>query len=376
MSNLNEATTRRASIIIKTSIIGIITNIVLAGFKATLGILSNSIAITTDAINNLSDAMSSIITIIGTKLAGKTPDKKHPLGYGRIEYLSATIIAALVLYAGITSLVESVKNIIKPSVPSYTPMTLLILFVGIITKVVLGTYVRKKGESVNSGSLIASGADALNDAILSASVLASTLIYYFFHVSLEAYVGVILSIIIIKSGIEMMIETLDKILGERITSSLSKEVKKTISEDKDVLGAYDLVLHSYGPDKYVGAVHVEINDTMTAQEIDEMQRRLQKNVYLAHGIALTGISIYCVNTTDDEIMQMKSVITEIVMGHDTVLQMHGFYANTQLKQISFDVIIDYDNIERESLYKHIMEDIQKEYPDYHLNITMDADISD
>ena len=187
----------REKVIVRTSIIGIVVNVLLAAFKAAVGFLSNSIAVTLDAVNNLSDALSSVITIIGAKLAGKKPDKKHPLGYGRIEYLSAMIVAAIVLYAGITSLVESVKKIIHPEAADYSPVSLLIIAVAIVAKLVLGRYVKKQGEKVNSAALIASGSDASFDAILSASVLASAIIYLVFHVSLEAYVGVIISIVII-----------------------------------------------------------------------------------------------------------------------------------------------------------------------------------
>ena len=194
----------REKIVIKTSIISIISNIVLAGFKAFIGLLANSIAIISDAINNLSDALSSIITIVGTKLAGKSPDKKHPYGYGRIEYMTSLIVSAIVLYAGITALVESVKKIIHPEVSDYSTITLVILTVAIIIKFILGLYVKKKGKEVNSDSLVASGSDAFNDAILSISVLISAIIYMLFNISLEAYVGVLLSLFIIKTGLELI----------------------------------------------------------------------------------------------------------------------------------------------------------------------------
>ena len=163
----------REKVVIKTSIISILSNIVLAGFKAFIGLLANSIAIISDAVNNLSDALSSIITIIGTKLAGRKPNKKHPYGYGRIEYITSLIVYAIVLYAGITALIESIKKIIHPEVSDYSYVTLIILIAGIIVKFILGLYVKKKGKSVNSDALIASGTDAFTDAILSISVLAS-----------------------------------------------------------------------------------------------------------------------------------------------------------------------------------------------------------
>ena len=161
----------REKVVIRTSILSILSNVVLAGFKAFVGLLANSIAIISDAVNNLSDALSSFITIIGTKLAGKAPDKKHPYGYGRIEYMTSFIVSAIVLYAGITALVESIKKIIHPEVADYSYITLIILISGIIVKFLLGLYVKKKGREVNSDSLVASGSDAFNDAILSISYI-------------------------------------------------------------------------------------------------------------------------------------------------------------------------------------------------------------
>ncbi len=218
----------REKIIIRTSIIGIVANIFLAGFKAVVGLLSHSIAIVLDAVNNLSDAVSSIVTIIGTKLANKAPDKKHPMGHGRAEYLSAMIVAAIVLYAGITSLVESVKKIIHPEKAEYTKTTIIILVVAIIVKVILGTYVKKVGKDVNSGSLVASGSDALNDAIISTSVLFSAIIFITTGIGLEAYVGVIISVVIIKAGMEMLLDTLDDIIGRRVDSEIVNKIKKSM----------------------------------------------------------------------------------------------------------------------------------------------------
>ena len=194
----------RETTIVRTSIIGILVNVLLAAFKAAIGLITHSIAVTLDAVNNLSDALSSVITIVGTKLAGKLPDKKHPLGYGRIEYLSAMIVSALVLYAGITSLVESIKSIISPEKPDYSVVSLIIVGSAVVAKLLLGTYVKRTGKRVNSASLEASGSDAMFDSIISASVLLCALIYIAFGLSLEAYAGVVISLVIIRSGVEML----------------------------------------------------------------------------------------------------------------------------------------------------------------------------
>ena len=200
--------------IIRVSLVGIAANLLLAGFKVFVGLLSHSIAIILDAVNNLSDSASSVITIVGTKLAGRSPDKKHPFGYGRIEYLSAMSISLIVLYAGVTSFVESVKKIIHPETPDYNTLTLVIVAVAVVVKIVLGSYVKGQGEKLNSDSLVNSGEDAKLDSLISAATLAAALIFIFTKVSLEAWLGAIISVIIIKSGIEMLRDTLSKILGE------------------------------------------------------------------------------------------------------------------------------------------------------------------
>ena len=366
----------REKTVIKTSIISILANIVLAGFKALVGLLANSIAIVSDAVNNLSDALSSIITIVGTKLAGKAPDKKHPYGYGRIEYMTSLIVSAIVLYAGITALVESVKKIIHPEVADYSTVTLVIIIAGIIVKFILGIYVKKTGKKVNSDSLVASGSDAFNDAILSISVLASAIIYLIFNISLEAYVGVLLSIFIIKAGIELIKESVDNMLGVRIESELSKNIKNDVIQDKNVRGAFDLVLNNYGPDKYLGSIHIEVLDSLSVAEVDKISRNITRKIMNKYGVILHTIGIYSINTKDENIIKIRDDIYDIVFSHKGILQMHGFYLDEQEKTISFDIIIDFNIKEREEVYKTILDEIQEKYKDYKINITLDVDISD
>ena len=365
----------REKVIVRTSIIGIVMNVLLAAFKAAIGLISNSIAVTLDAVNNLSDAMSSVITIIGAKLGAKKPDKKHPLGYGRIEYLSSMIVAAIVLYAGITSLVESVKKIIHPEAADYGMVSLIIIAVAIVVKLVLGAYVKKQGEKVNSGALVASGKDASFDAILSASVLASAIVFLVWGISLEAYVGVIISIVIIKAGIEMMIETLNDIIGQRGDAEMSRQIKKLLIEEPEVRGAYDLTLFNYGPDKYYGSVHMELPDTMTVDEVDVLTRKIQIKVFQETGVILTGIGVYSFNTTDDEAAQIRNTVQKTVLAHEWALQMHGFYVDIVNKTMRFDAVVSFD-IDHKEAIEILHEELQKLYPDYTIQIIADIDVTD
>ena len=362
--------------IVRTSFFGIIANFFLAGFKAAIGLLSNSIAIVLDAVNNLTDAMSSTVTIIGAKLAGKKPDKKHPYGHGRAEYLSALIVAMIILYAGITSLIESVKKIITPSEPDYSTITFIIISVAIVVKILLGIYFRMVGKKVNSDSLIGSGSDALMDSILSLFTLISAVIFIFTGVSTEAYFGIVISLFIIKTGISMLRVSISRVIGERVEKEISTAVKKTISSFDGVYGAYDLILNNYGPDKYMGSVHIEIPDTYTAEKIDELTRQIQTKVYMDHGVIMTAIGIYSLNTKDAEAVEIRTEVSKIVHSHKSVLQMHGFYVNKETLLMSFDIILDFADPEREKTYAEIFDEVKAKYPQYNLVITMDIDFSD
>ena len=369
------AAAERERVIVRTSVIGILTNVLLAAFKAAVGLLSHSIAVILDAVNNLSDALSSVVTIIGAKLGAKQPDKKHPLGYGRIEYLSSMIVAAIVLYAGITSLVESVKKIITPEAADYSAVSLVIIGAAILAKLVLGTFVKKQGEKVHSGALVASGSDALFDAILSASVLASAVVYLLWGVSLEAYVGVVISGFIIKAGVEMMIETLDDIIGKRGDAEVSQQLKQIVCAQEQVLGAYDVTLFNYGPNRNYGSVHVELPDTLTVDEVDRITRTVQHDVFQQTGVILTGIGVYSYNTSDDEAAQMRNAIQRTVLSHEWALQMHGFYADTQKKTVRFDVVLSFDMDKKEAMAT-LYGEVNALYPDYEALIVPDVDMAD
>ena len=367
----------RENIIVRTSAIGIVVNILLSAFKAVIGLLSHSIAIVLDSVNNLSDALSSVITICGTKLAAKPADKKHPYGHGRIEYITAMIIGAIILYAGITSLTESIKKIINPGTPEYSIASLIIVFAAIFVKIFLGLFVRSTGKKVNSDSLIASGQDALMDSLISLSTLIAAIIFIIWHISLEAWLGLLISAAIIKAGIETLKETVSKILGERIDTDLSKAVKATIkSVDSEIYGAYDLILNNYGPDKHLGSVHIEIPDTWTPDKIDSVSRKIAAEVFARHQVVISAIGVYSVNTKRDSAYEIREAVRQIVMGQNGVLQMHGFYVDQASKELRFDLVVSFSAINKGELFTTIKKAVKEAYPDYAIQIQFDMDFSD
>lgn len=368
--------TNRGQVIVRTSMIGIFANIMLVIFKALVGMAANSIAILLDAVNNLTDALSSVITIVGTRLANRAPDKDHPIGHGRLEYITTMVVAVIILYAGMTALAESVKKIMHPVEVLYSPVTLVVLVAAVAVKLGLGIYVSNQGKRVHSGALEASGMDALYDAVISSSVLVAAVIYVMTGWNIEAWIGVAISGFIIKAGIGLITEAVNAVLGARVNSTLSKAIKKTVIEEPGVMGAYDLFLNDYGPEKYFGSVHVEVDENMTASEIDVMTHHIKERVLKHHGVVLTTVGIYAYNTTNTEAIRKREEVRELIMAHEGVLQMHGFYANEEDRVMHFDVVIAFSVEDREALHEHIIEDVKRRYPGWDVTTNLDVDLCD
>ena len=368
---------KRESTIVRTSIVGILVNVALAAVKAAVGLMSNSIAVVLDSLNNVSDALSSVITIVGTKLALKPATKKHPFGHGRTEYLSALIIAVIVLYAGMTSAVESVKKIINPTEPSYSAAGISFIAVAVAVKIALGLYFKSVGKSVRSNSLVASGQDALMDSVVSASTVAAALVFKCTGFRLEAWLALVISALIIKSGLALVAETVSQILGERIDPELSRGIKETVcGVDGDILGAYDLVLNNYGPDRFLGSVHIEVPSDWTAEKIDIVTRRIQDEVFRKHSVVLGGVGIYSVNSGNSSSSAIRVAVEKAAETYPEILQTHGFFADVQNRRISFDVVVAFGTDGRRDAYERFCRQIRNLFPGYEVSIHLDADMSD
>lgn len=372
---IEEGAASRGAQVVRVSVVGIVANLLLATFKATFGLIANSIAIVLDAVNNLSDAASSIITIVGTKLAGRQPDRKHPFGYGRVEYLTTVIIAVIVLWAGITAATESIQRILSPELPDYGAMTLVVVAVAVVAKVVLGLYTRGVGRRINSGSLVASGTDALTDSILSAATLVAALVFVFTGVSLEAWLGLVIAIVIIKAGVDILREVLSKIIGERVDADLTRTVKQTVASVNGVDGAYDLLLEDYGPDTLWGSVHIEVPDELTANQIDELTRTIESKVYRECGVVLHTVGIYARNEGGALATKIRHDVYDIAYANDNVLEVHGFYVDEEAKSIRFDLVVSFDAPDREEVIDKVRGILKRRYPDYTFQVALDSDIS-
>lgn len=373
---LDKLQKERENRIIKTSIFGIIGNGVLALLKIIIGMSANSIAILVDAINNLSDAASSIITIVGTKLAEKDPDKDHPFGYGRIEYLSAMVISVIILYVGVSSLVEAGKKIINPTKPSYSYITIVVIILSVIVKIAIAYYFNKVGNEVDSDSLINSGKDAKLDSIVSLSILVAAGLYVWLGIYLEAYLGAIISIIIIKSAIDMLNKTISQLLGEKIDPELAKKVIASVEAFPGVEGASALVLNNYGPNDWNGSIDIGVPDDYTAEELDEIIRDIQLDIYYKYQIELTAIGVYPINASDRQIINVKDEIKKIIYSHEYINGLHGLYVDEIDKEIRFDLIISLDAKDRLKVLKEVIEDVKHHFPDYNIEAFPNIDYTD
>ena len=365
----------RSSQIIRTSVIGIAANVLLAAFKAAVGLIASSVAIVMDAVNNLSDALSSVITIIGTKLSQRPADSKHPFGFGRIEYFSAIIIAVIVLSAGITSLIESVKKIINPTEPSYTTATLIVIIVAIAVKLVLGIYVKKKGQQLNSDALIASGSDALFDAIITTATLISAGVMLIWGFSLDGILGALISIVIIKAGIEMLASPVNELLGAKVSPELVREIKREVMEQEGVRGVFDIILHNYGPDVMIGSLHISVPDTMSAHEIHGLTRRISTLMYMRHGIILT-VGIYAVATGENQRAEMQAKVMKALAAHKELIQIHGFYYSEKDNMLSVDVVPDFSSHDDAALTRTLTTELQALVPGPQIVIVIDHNYSE
>ncbi len=367
---------KRQKVIIRTSIVGVVGNLLLALFKAAVGIFTNSIAIILDAVNNFSDMLSSIVTIVGIRFANKAPDRRHPMGHGRFEYLSTAIIAVIIIYIGITAIQESVDKIINPSEVSYNTLSIIIVAVAVVAKIIIGLYYRKVAKKVDSDSLLASGTDALFDSIISFATLVSAIIYLTTGFKTEAYLAIIISALIIRSGIKMLRDVFSVILGERVDAKLSQNIKKSICEVKGVRGAFDLMIHDYGTNMVFCSVNIEVNDNLTAREIDDISREVRRKVFYGYQIFICSVGIYSINTESEEINAMYRRVKDVLSHYEHVLQMHGFHVDDKKKEISFDIVLSFDVKNRRAYYLAIKRHLRKAFPKYKINIALDSDYSD
>ena len=276
----------------------------------------------------------------------------------------------LILYAGVGEILSSIRRISHPEPNDYSVWSLVIVAAEVLVKICMGRYTVRRGKALDSEALQASGKDAMTDSIASAATLAAALVYMGTGIGIEAYVGLFISCLIIKTGMETLHETVSSLLGEQVDAQLASAVKKSILSFPEVNGVFDLAIHNYGKEKLIGSAHIEIPDALTAAWVDNLQRAITSKVLADTGIEMLGITIYAVNSSDTETVAMRESIRKIAEENRTIRGVHGFYLDRVDKTISFDAEVDFDSIDRMAIRDSLIQRVQEQYPGYeiHLNI--------
>ena len=364
---------KRSTKVLLLGMLGIAVNIFLFIIKFLLGMVTKSIVIITDAINNFTDIFSAIISIIGNYLANKKPDKEHPYGHGRIEYFSAILISFMILSVGVIAIIESLKKVINPVIPSYSIISIIIIVIGIIVKLGYGIYIKNEGNKLNCSNLIATGIDSLSDAILSFSTLISVIVSMLFKINIEGYLGMLIGLFIIKSAYEIIKSTLNELIGGNIDEDIINNLKEDILGFDDVLGISDLMVHSYGPSKFIATAKINVDDHKNASEIDKLTRKISLYILKKYKIELT-LGIYAINNKNKYLF-LRRYLNKLIKNYSNIISYHGFYVNEKSKNVSFDIVFKYEEKNQKTIIKEIKNKMKEKYPNYSFSIIYDNELN-
>ena len=357
-------------------IVGIITNLMLFIIKLSVGLFSNSISILADAFNNLSDAASSIITIIGFKMANKPADAEHPFGHGRIEYITAMIVSFMVMLVGLQFVKTSFQKIINPTPVTFELLPFILLLISIGFKFWLSKFNKSIGNKINSSTLKATATDAMGDVFTSTTVVISFLISKFTTLPIDGYIGIIVALAIVYSGFSLIKETLSPLLGEPPDPVLVSDITDMVMSYDNITGIHDLIVHNYGPGRIMASIHAEIPSNIDIMEIhhiiDTAEREISKklNIYL-----VIHMDPICVDT--DEIIEARNMVQDVLSKYEEVKSFHDFrvVGDHDKKNLIFDIEVCPKCLANESsssqLLSNIEKDIKKKSPEYRCVITVD-----
>ncbi len=359
------------------SIFGIIMNLILFILKLIVGILSNSISIIGDAINNLTDMGSSIISFIGFKLSSKPADKEHPYGHQRIEYITSFIISIIIIVVGIELLSTSISKIINKEVVSYNTVTIIILIVSIFLKLYLSFFNKVIGKKINSMTLIAASKDALNDVISTFVILVSALVSIFFKINIDGIMGVLVSLFILYSGIVLVKETIDPLIGEKVDPNLVSEILKEIENNDNIIGYHDLMCHSYGPTKIFMSIHAEVDSSKNILFLHEVIDQIEYEIKSKYGVELV-IHMDPTDLNCETTNYYKQEVSVILNRISNKLSFHDFRTVIGEKSINilFDIVIPFDlKIKKEEIIDILNCELENDKVNIKLIISFDNDFT-
>ena len=362
----------REGIISGTSILGIIVNLLVAATKVILGVLASSIAIISEGVNNASDALTSVLTLVGTKLAGKKPDKNHPFGYGRIEYLTSLVIALLILVTGVEVLTDAVKLIIHPDELNVSVVSVVAVALSAVVKFFLGLYTIRMGKKADSGALTAVGMDCRNDSFVSLLTIVSALIFLIFDLSLDAYAGLITSLLILKAGFEVLRDTVADLLGRPGEEALASALYHEIRQTEGVLNAADMMLHNYGPEAWSGSVNLEIDHDKTVGEMYEIIHNLQLRIMREHHVTMV-FGIYAVDNDHEEVKAIRKHVGAYVQNTEHVKSFHAIYLDHDNDHLYCDLVVDYQLRDWDALKKDFLSYMAERCPGKNIVLTVETE---
>ena len=362
----------RERLIARTSALGIVTNLLIAGLKLALGLLTSSIAIASEGVNNATDALTSVLTLVGAKLACKHPDAKHPFGYGRIEYLTALVIATLILISGVEMLRASVKLMFKPEPLSISLLTLVIVAVTAVVKFGLGAYTMAMGRKVGSGALEALGLDSRNDSFISLVTIASAVVFLVWGLSIDAYAGAFTALVIIKSGFEVLRSTVSELLGRPGERELAMRLYEQVRGTPGVIGAADMMLHNYGPGAWSGSVNVEIDHEVSVGDIYRTLHALQLKIMHEEKVTMV-FGVYAVDNDHEEVKRIRKAIGSFVHAYEGAKGFHAIYLDPPTGKLYCDIVVDYSLKDWEGLRTEFLAYMKEAFPEHEVVLTIETE---
>lgn len=344
------------------SVVGIICNLILFGFKVTVGMLINSIAVIADAFNNLSDAASSVISFVGIKMAEKPADEDHPFGHGRIEYIAAFVVAFLVIQVGFTFFKDSIDKIRNPEQVVFRISSLVILIVSVAVKIWLGVFNKRLGKKINSSVMQATATDAFGDAITTSVTIIAILVGYFTNVIIDGYVGILVSLFIMWAGIGIARETLEPLIGQAVPPEVYLRISKKVESYEGIVGSHDLIVHNYGPSRNMATIHAEVPKDADIEETHELIDRIEREVFKELGIFLV-IHMDPIEVRDEKVLRVKEQVEREIKELDERFSIHDFryVGGTKRINLIFDLVVPraYLHSQDEKLKKQIYDEMRK-----------------
>lgn len=361
-------TENRNNEIIKYNFIGIVINLSLSLGKLIAGSVFNSHAVILDGVNSLSDLVSEIFAIIATKIGAKSADNTHPFGYGRLEYVSSLIITMIILYVGVSSIIGSIQAIIVPDEPPrYTAVLISIMVISLIAKLAYGLVMKKRGKELGSASMIMTGTESMGDSLIAVAVLLSYVIFRFTGIDVEHYLCIIISLSIIQTGIHMIKETMNKILGGQVDPELRKKMIHLLAMEPGVMNYANLVIHNYGEGVNVGSVDIEVDEEMKASDINTITRDIKRKASDL-GVMVTSVGVVGTNVTSEKATEIWDLIIDRILKHKSVKRAQSFTIDFDEKLITFSIVENMEAKNREEDIKLLKEELQMEFPDMKIEI--------